>query len=75
MRLVANEQSKLTATYINGVAIAFAALGGIAPWIPVLGQGSWAEVTRLLPISLVCFLLSVGLHYVALKFLRRLRES
>jgi cation transport ATPase len=31
--LIRNEQAKLTATYLNGIAIALAAVGGIAPWI------------------------------------------
>jgi len=74
MGLIANEQAKLTATYVNGVAIAFAALGGIAPWIPHLAQGSGSEAGRLATVSLVCFSLSVGLHYLARRALKRLKE-
>lgn len=74
MSLVENEQAKLTATYVNGVAIAFAALGGIAPWIPQFAHGSGSEMATLAAISLVCFSLSIGLHYVARKTLKRLKQ-
>jgi hypothetical protein len=33
MNLVGNERTKLTATYVNGVAIAIFAIGGFAPLI------------------------------------------
>ena len=38
MSLVGNEQAKLSATYLNGVAIAVAAVGGIAPWVTLVAQ-------------------------------------
>ena len=33
MSLIQNEQVKLTATYLNGIGIALAAVGGIATWV------------------------------------------
>ena len=36
--LVRNEQAELTATYLNGVAMALAAVGGIAPSLGPIGM-------------------------------------
>jgi hypothetical protein len=71
--LVRNERTKLTATYLNGVAIAFAALGAIAPWI-AYAQGA---ATRLIVAGLstvICVALSVSLHLVGRAMLGQLRE-
>ncbi|HKG83093.1 MAG TPA: hypothetical protein VKB16_08050 [Beijerinckiaceae bacterium] len=40
MSLIQNEQAKLTATYLNGIGIALAAVGGIATWVTFLLQSS-----------------------------------
>jgi hypothetical protein len=74
MSLVRNEQAKLSATYLNGIALAVAAVGGIAPWITLLALDSGTGVARLAVISVICFSLSGGLHYVARKILTKLRE-
>lgn len=72
--LVRNEQAKLTATYANGVAIALAALGGIAPWIAVL-QGASTSLLSISIGSLVCGLLSLALHVLGRRFLTRLDST
>jgi sulfite exporter TauE/SafE len=72
--LVRNEQAKLTATYLNGIAIAVAAVGGIAPWIPHLAQESTSGARRLAVIAVGCVLLSVGLHFLARTILTKLTE-
>jgi hypothetical protein len=36
LSLIQNEQAKLTATYLNGIGIALAAVGGIATWVTFL---------------------------------------
>ena len=66
-KLVANERAKLTATYVNGLAIAIFAVGGFAPFIGALGivtdkQGLSAGALILL---VVCSLTSGGLHLSA----------
>jgi len=71
--LVGNEQAKLTATYLNGVAIALAAIGGVAPWVGVVVQSSSTDALRVSLSSLVCFSLSVALHYTARRVLTKLR--
>ena len=44
MSLIENEQAKLSATYLNGIGIALAAVGGIAPWVTFLLQSSTSGV-------------------------------
>ncbi|KAA0124499.1 amino acid transporter protein [Methylobacterium sp. P1-11] len=66
-KLVGNERAKLTATYINGLAIAVFAVGGFAPFIAALGvateqHGFLAGALLLLG---VCSLTSGALHWVA----------
>jgi hypothetical protein len=74
MSLVGNEQAKLSATYLNGVAIAVAAGGGIAPWVTLVAQDSGPGAGRLSLIGVVCFSLSGVLHYAARALLTKLRE-
>ncbi|MFT3689018.1 hypothetical protein [Paenirhodobacter sp.] len=71
MSLIRNEQTKLTATYLNGVAIAVFAVGGLAPVFSSLYSGAGPSVF-LLVVSVVCFLVSFALHYGARMALRRL---
>lgn len=66
-KFVANEQAKLTATYINGLSIAVFAVGGLSPFITALGivteqHGFLAGALILLG---VCSLSSSTLHLVA----------
>ncbi|HEX8165479.1 MAG TPA: amino acid transporter protein [Beijerinckiaceae bacterium] len=74
MSLVENEQAKLTATYLNGIAVAIAAVGGIAPGVAFLVQDTGPGAARVTFISLVCLSVSGVLHYAARRVLRRLRE-
>lgn len=71
MSLVHNEQAKLTANYVNGVAIAIFAVGGLGSFIPVV-----AAPGNLTPLSVIiggiCFALSFALHMVARRVLMRL---
>lgn len=69
-KLARNEQAKLTATYLNGLAIALAALGGIAPAI-ALAQGlTTGRVVAL--VGATCWAMSAGLHLTARKLLTKL---
>ena len=74
MSLIHNEQAKLTATYLNGVAIAIAAVGGVAPWVAFLVQATGQGLVPVVMSSVVCSGLSLGLHFLARKVLSRLRE-
>ena len=74
MSLVHNEKAKLTATYLNGMAIALAVVGGVAPWITFLIQPLPASPATLTIMSFGCICLSLSLHFGARKMLDRLRE-
>ena len=75
MNLVANEQAKLTATYVNGVAIAVVAIGGIGPWVAFAIQTSGPSLLSVVASSVLCICTSVGLRLGARKVLMRLREA
>jgi hypothetical protein len=74
MSLIANEQAKLSATYLNGIAIALAGVGGIGPWVAWVVQPSGQQLLRLGSSSVLCVSLSFVLHVAARKMLRLLRE-
>ena len=76
MSLVHNERTKLTATWISGLATAFIAAGLFAP-AAALAYGI-AEL-RIGPVSIVlilslCIGVGVFLHWMGRFILRRLRE-
>ena len=73
MPLVSNEQTKLTATYLNGLAIALFAVGGLAPVFSyafgsIAGQHWWAVALG----AVICLGVSVALHLMARYVLRSL---
>jgi hypothetical protein len=74
--LVHNEQTKLTATWINTLAAAFIAAGAVAPVAAVLyGLSALPiELARLIGLALACAAIGVGIHFVARAQLGRLRE-
>jgi len=71
MSLIKNERLKLTATYLNGIAIAVFAVGGLAPvFTGVYGPGGLTPLHLIL--SAICFLASLGIHLMARAFLKGL---
>lgn len=69
-----NERAKLTATYINGVAVALIAVGGFSPaFAPKPAQIAAAPSTLTYLSVGVCFGVSIALHLVARSILRSLR--
>ncbi|MBM3603443.1 MAG: amino acid transporter [Alphaproteobacteria bacterium] len=71
MTLIRNEQTKLTATFLNGIGIAVFAVGGLAPVFSSL-YSEGGPTNFLLAMSVVCFFASLGLHWLARTILRRL---
>lgn len=71
MSLIRNEQTKLTATFLNGIAIAVFAVGGLAPVFSSL-YGDRGPSAFLLLMSAVCFATALALHYGARLVLRSL---
>ncbi|CAO4182082.1 amino acid transporter [Methylorubrum populi] len=70
-KTIHNERAKLTATYVNGVAIAVFAVGGLAPIFAVRPSGSPPAGT--LFASAFCLCISAILHWAARRFLKELR--
>lgn len=69
---VRNERTKLTATYINGIAIAVFAVGGFAPAITTFNSGHGPSATLEIMCS-ICFFASAALHLLARKILKGLK--
>ena len=74
-KLVENERRKLSATYLNGLAVAIFAVGGFAPFIStVLASGAGAQNPFLvLAVMAVCWLMSGAIHSAARASLKGLR--
>ena len=64
-KLTDNEQTKLSAAYANGVAVAVMAAGVIAPVISAFTATSSAPAWQLGLIFLCCLFVSASLHYAA----------
>lgn len=71
--LVPNEQTKLTANYLNGVAISLFAVGGIAPTVALLNSDSTSPGTGTSAIFVICLVSSAVLHVLARAALRSLK--
>ena len=71
------EQVKLSATYLNGIAVAVFAVGGFAPlFAPVHprfedGTAFWVYISS----TLGCWIVSGSLHYRARRILDRLSDD
>lgn len=76
MFLVHNEQTKLTASWLNGLATAIIAAGVFAPLVASI-YGLSGQTTSWLLLSLLsatCFAFGAFLHGLGWLSLRRLRE-
>ena len=71
--LVRNERLKIAASYLNGIAIALLAVGGIAPVIAGATSNSTGVSVSVALISLVCGFTSAALHLLAWRILGGLR--
>ena len=72
-KLVDNEQRKLSATYLNGIATALITVGVLAPAVALLtGAVTSATIVALLVCG--CVIASAGLHYGARQVLAGLKE-
>lgn len=74
MSLVRNERLKLFATYLNGLAIATFALGGMAPLFSILyGTVTNPALGWTVLVAVSCLAASATLHYVASVVLKGLQ--
>lgn len=72
-KLVDNEQRKLSATYLNGIAIALITVGVLAPIVALL-TGALASLPVGLSLAAGCIALSFSIHSGARQILKRLKE-
>jgi hypothetical protein len=69
-----NEKTKLTATWINGAAIALLAVGGFAPSISYISSTDHSRSVGSLTLTFIaCLIMSGVLHFGARKVLGLLR--
>lgn len=67
-----NEQRKLTATFINGVAVALFGVGGLAQIAAMATSGHMQGAAALL--AVICVVLAIVLHLVARASLNGMEE-
>lgn len=67
------EAAKLTATYVNGVAIGLALVGGVAPVFNAVYFTKDLPITwwQLVLISFTCLIVSTAIHLAARRYLER----
>ena len=73
-KLVENEQTKLSATYVNSAAIGVLAAGVFGPLVATIATGVTAKPWQLSVLFIGCLLLSAGPLYAARRLLERLVE-
>ena len=68
-----DETAKLTATFVNGIAIGITVVGSIAPLVNAMGYGGYpaASTASLILSGSGCLILSFALHLSARYFLKR----
>jgi VIT1/CCC1 family predicted Fe2+/Mn2+ transporter len=75
MSLVRNEQTKLTASWLNAISAASIAVGGFAQLAPVVSGASAATSAATVALfGLVWIILGVAIHWAARRVLRGLQE-
>ena len=67
------EATKLTATFLNGVAVSLAAVGSFAPIFNAMyaARDAPIETAKLGAVSTICFLLSAAIHWIARAYIKR----
>jgi hypothetical protein len=73
-RLAGNEQIKLSATYVNGIAIGLVTAGVLAPLISLFAGTGSSNPWQLTIVLLSCILLSAALHLGARALLKGVAE-
>jgi hypothetical protein len=76
MHLIHNEQTKLRATFLNGLALIFFSIGVLAPMISsVYFTGISADRAFLaVATAFICFGATIALHYVAWRLLKEMDQ-
>lgn len=74
MSLIHNERVELTATYLNGLAIAIFAVGGLAPLVAIVSGTVQTGAVQVAVLATVCVGASMSLHLLARHSLSRLSQ-
>lgn len=75
-RMIEHEKVKLKANYLNGLAIAVFAIGGLAPLAALAYQNSNGGRSSTVIIgAALCFVGSFALHFVAVRTLGGLKDE
>lgn len=69
-----NERTKLTATWLNGLSIALAAVGGFAPFVNFAASDGAEVPARTVIVVATCLIASAGLHLAARKTLGKMQR-
>lgn len=72
MSLVRNERTKITATYLNGLAVGVLAIGGLAPLINAANTQTAVTFPIVISAS-ICIFVSIALHLFARRVLKGLQ--
>jgi hypothetical protein len=72
--VIQNERVKLSATYLNGIAIAVFAVGCFAPLIASFSSTGHGLTLKATMLTFGCFVLSLILHYSARTLLKGLQS-
>lgn len=70
--LISNERAKLRANFLNGLAVAVFAVGGLAPIVTAISSLNAPGITLSI-VGTLCVLLSYALHSYAMKTLQDIR--
>lgn len=73
LNLIRNERLKLSATYLNGLAVTLFAIGTFGPVIANFNGAASSITVAAAVVSFICGTVSVVLHYVASRLLGGLR--
>lgn len=73
MSLIRNERTKLTATFLNGLAIAVFAVGGLTQTVRAFNEPATVTIAAVF-LSGICFLGAFALHMIARGILGRLEQ-
>lgn len=73
MSLIRNERTKLTATFLNGLAIAVFAVGGLTQAVRTVNEPATVTVATVW-VGVICFLGAFALHIVARQIPGRLEQ-
>ena len=67
------EAAKLTATFLNGLAVGLAVVGGVAPIFNAIYATEYVAVEAWMRalIGSVCFVVAVAIHSIARSYLKR----